>query len=137
MMKKVFLLIGLLGLVVSCSLNDDDTNVNYEFVPVVEYELPDTLVFGQRYQFPVRFISPSSCYQFYGFDYDRKDSTRFVYVVNKVFEDETCTQTPTDTLEALLNFEVVYQYNYIFKFFNGFHENDDATYLTDTIPVKL
>ncbi|WP_236638692.1 hypothetical protein [Leeuwenhoekiella aestuarii] len=136
MMKKVFLLIGLLGLVVSCSLDDNNTNVNYEFVPVVDYELPDTLVYGQRYQFPVSYVSPSSCNQFYGFDYDIEDSTRFVYVVNKVFENETCTETPTDTVETLLNFEVVYKYDYIFKFFNGVDENDEATYLTDTIPVK-
>ncbi|WP_128759268.1 hypothetical protein [Leeuwenhoekiella marinoflava] len=136
MMKKVFLLIGLLGLVVSCSLDDDNTNVNYEFVPVVDYELPDTLVYGKRYQLPVRYVSPTSCNQFYGFDYDRKDSTRFVFVVNKVFENETCTETPTDTVEQLLKFEVVYEYDYIFKFFNGLDENDEATYLTDTIPVK-
>ena len=135
-MKKVFLLIGLLGLVVSCSLDDDNTNVNYEFVPVVDYELPDTLVYGKRYQLPVRYVSPTSCNQFYGFDYDRKDSTRFVFVVNKVFENEIWTETPTDTIEATLNFEVVYEYDYIFKFFNGLDENDEATYLTDTIPVK-
>ncbi|MFI8377851.1 hypothetical protein [Leeuwenhoekiella sp. NPDC079379] len=135
MMKKVFLLLALLALVVSCSLDDDGRNVSYEFVPITDYELPDSLVLGQKYQFPIKYVSPTDCNAFYGFEYDRKDSTRFVFVVNQVFENENCTTT-TDTVEATLNFEVLYNYTYVFKFFKGLDANDKPTYITQEIPVK-
>lgn len=135
MMKKVFLLLGLLALVVSCSLDDEGQNVSYKFVPVADFELPDSLVLGQRYQFPIKYVSPSDCNAFYGFEYDRIDSTRFVYIVNQVLENTDCEVT-TDTITASLNFEVLYNYTYVFKFFSGFDSNDEPTFKTQEVPVK-
>ncbi|RXG24394.1 hypothetical protein DSM00_182 [Leeuwenhoekiella aequorea] len=135
MMKKVFLLLALLTLVVSCSLDDDGRNVSYEFVPIAKYELPDSLVFGKNYEFPISYVSPTDCNAFYGFEYDRRDSTRLIFIVNQVLESENCLPT-TDTVETTLNFEVLYNYTYVFKFFNGFDANDEPTYITEEVPVK-
>ncbi len=135
-MKKVFLILGLLGLVTSCSLDDDRAELNYEVQPVVDFELPDTLVWGQRYNFKVRYISPTSCNYFFDFDYAQRDSTRFVYIIDAVYEEEMCTDTPTDTTTVYLPFETRYNYDYIFKFYTGEDENGEDTFITDTIPVK-
>ncbi|PHQ30802.1 hypothetical protein [Leeuwenhoekiella nanhaiensis] len=135
-MKKVFLILALLGLITSCSLDDDRVQINYELQPVVDYELPDTLVWGQRYNFKIRYVSPTSCNYFYDFDYARQDSTRLIYVFEGVYEEEMCTDTPTDTVSVYLPFETRYNYDYIFKFYAGEDENGEDLFITDTIPVK-
>ena len=136
-MKKVFLILGLLAVVTSCSLDDDGKRIlDYNLQPIVDYEIPDTLIYGNRYNFKIRYISPSTCNTFIDFDYRYQDSTRFVYVIDARFEDEVCTETPTDTVTKILNFETLNLYDYIFKFYTGDDEDGNPTFITDTIPVK-
>ena len=134
-MKKVFLLLGVLGLITSCSLDDDAEQYSFEAVGVDNATLPDTLIYGQRYQFPISYTPPTSCYQFYGFDFQRQDSTRYVTVINRVVENDTCQENTTQ-VEQDLDFEVLYRYKYVFKFYQGNDTNDEPIYLTKTIPVK-
>lgn len=134
-MKKVFLFLGIAALLASCSVDDDTIDFRFEAMPVAEVEFPDSLVIGDRYQIPVKYVSPSTCHYFEGYDYTRQDSTRFVYVVNRVLERNDC-ETTTDTVETNLNLEVLYNYTYVFKFFKGYDENDEPEYLTVEVPVK-
>ena len=135
-MKKVFLLIGVLGLITSCSLNDDEgQQFRFEAVPVQNATLPDTLIYGEQYQIPVSYVPPANCYYFDGFNYQRQDSTRYVAVINRVFENESC-DTNTQEVEQILNFEVLYTYKYVFKFYQGDDANGDPIYLTKIVPVK-
>jgi len=134
-MKKVFLLLGVLGLVTSCSLDDDTEQYSFEAVAVDDATLPDTLVFGQVYHFPVSYTPPTNCYEFYGFDYKREDSTRYVAVINRVVENETC-QENTVQVQQELDFEVLYRHKYVFKFYQGVDANEEPVYLTKTVPVK-
>lgn len=137
-MKKVFLCMALLGVLSSCSLDDDGEGINYHFevVPVENVTLPDTLVLGERYQLPIMYSRPTSCYAFDGFDYEREDSTRYVYVVNRVFDQSGCEPLDNNVTEAILNFDVLYDYTYIFNFYQGQDEDDEPIYLTKTVPVK-
>ncbi|MEH6408174.1 MAG: hypothetical protein V7767_12915 [Leeuwenhoekiella sp.] len=138
-MKKVFLFMGLLGLITSCSVDDDNRQqFRYEVVPVEDVTLPDSLVLGQTYEIPVSFVKPTACYYFEGFDYQRQDSTRYVAVVNRVLDDTACADTDvtTDPTEEILDFEVLYTYDYVFKFYQGNDSNDEPIYLTKVVPVK-
>jgi ABC-type enterochelin transport system substrate-binding protein len=139
-MKKVFLILGLAALVTSCSLNDDDgQNVNIEYAKITNVELPDTLVIGNRYSFPIT-SEINDCSSFYGFQVDPtnptlKDSIRYVGALNRVVENANCG-TSTDTISNNLNFEVLFDYSYTFKFLTDFDANDKPIYLTKVIPVK-
>ncbi len=134
-MKKVFLFLVIAVMVASCSIDDDTVDFRFEAAPVAGVTFPDSLVLGERYQIPVRYVPPSTCHYFEGYDYTRQDSLRYVYVVNRVIEQDNC-ETATDTIEANLNLEVLYDYTYVFKFFKGYDANDEAEYLTVEVPVK-
>ncbi len=136
MMKKVFLVLGLLGLITSCSLNDDNgTNQQLVFVAIDSVQLPDTLVFGQQYELPISYTQPGNCYNFYDFQYEATDSTRYIGVINTVNTSIACDSTPrVDTRK--LNLDVRYDNTYVFKFYQGDDANGDAKYLTKNVPVK-
>jgi hypothetical protein len=139
-MKKVFLILGIVALVTSCSLNDDDgQNVNFEYAKITNVKLPDTLILGNAYSFPVT-SEVSDCSTFYNFDVrpvqpNPQDSLRYVGVLNRVLEDANCG-TATDTITKDLNFEVLYDHSYTFKFWQGVDADDEPIYLTKTVPVK-
>ncbi len=136
MMKKVFLLIGLLGLITSCSLDDEGQVVSYQALPIADYELPESFVYGERYQLPVSFVLPTTCHEFYNFEAAREDSTRFVYAISQVLESDMCTDTPNDTVSTFLNFDVIYRYTYVFKMYKGDDENGEPIYETQEVPVE-
>ena len=136
MMKKFFLVLGLLGMVTACSLNDDDgANLRLERLAVDSVDIPDTLVYGEQYSFPVSYTQPSDCYGFYGFNYGGQDSTRIIEVINSVSTTMTCDSTAVvDTRD--LDFEVRYENTYVFKFYQGVDASGDPIYLTKNVPVK-
>ncbi len=139
-MKKVFLILGLAALVTSCSLNDDDgQKVDIKFANITNVELPDTLIIGNRYSFPIT-SEVSDCSTFYGFQVNpsnpsSQDSIRYVGALNTVQEAANCG-TATDTVSNNLNFEVLYDYSYTFNFLTGFDASDKPIYLTKIVPVK-
>jgi len=140
-MKKVFLILGIAALVTSCSLNDDDSgqNVDYEFANIVNVQVPDTLIMGNKYSFPIT-SEVSDCSTFYGFDVrpsqgTSTDSIRYIGAINRVLENSDCG-TATDTITRDLDFEVLYDYTYSFKFLTGFDASEEPIYLTKTVPVK-
>ncbi|MGB3775377.1 MAG: hypothetical protein WA951_08985 [Leeuwenhoekiella sp.] len=134
-MKKVFLVLMLMGVILSCSINDDEgQDVNFEFVSITNADLPDTLIFGNRYTFPIT-SEVSDCSTYYGLRVDPQDSIRFVAAVNTVREGVDCSGT-TDTIVNNLDFEVIYNYTYVFKFLTGVNANGENTYITKNIPVR-
>ncbi|HEA28611.1 MAG TPA: hypothetical protein ENH91_01215 [Leeuwenhoekiella sp.] len=139
-MKKVFLILGLAAMVISCSLNDDEgQNVNYELARITNVELPDTLVMGNSYSFSIT-SEMSDCSTFYGFQVDPsnpgpQDSIRYVGVLNRVLESVNCDEAK-DTLSHDLDFLVLNDYTYIFNFLTGVDADNEPIYLTKTIPVK-
>ena len=70
-MKKLMLLLLLGVCITACSI-DDEEDFEFEFVNVESVNLPDTLVFGNTYQFEVVYNRPTECHFFAGFDYAKK-----------------------------------------------------------------
>jgi len=124
--------------VVSCSLDDDEANFHYEFVPVIAAEFPENFVLGSTYTIPVEFARPTECHFFSNFSFQRPDNTtRRIGVVNSVFTDRNCPETASEEAvkEMSFDFVVIYEGTYTFQFWSG--ENADGTnqYLEIQVPV--
>lgn len=139
-MKKLFFFIAGLVLITGCSSEDDSVIFNYDVVPIVNVNLPDTLVFGAEYNFPIQYYRPTNCYVFEGFDYSKEDSTRYVAVINRVYDTGNCNTLSEDNDESFIEedfaFKVLYDYTYTFKFFQGMNSSEEAQYLVIKVPVK-
>lgn len=139
-MKKVFLVLALALLIVSCSLNDDDgQNIQYQFARITEVELPDTLEIGNSYTFYIT-SEESECSLFNNFEVQTvNDSTLTIGALNRILIQENCSTTK-DTVIEKVGFNATNRYNLIdsftFQFLQGADVNDEPIYLTRTIPLK-
>jgi len=122
-MKKLLLLLAVVVVLVSCSLEEDKLKFHVEFLPVVPVELPEVMHRGQTYTIKVNYSRPNDCYYFDGF-YHEMDGLKHVFAVQAlVIQDASCE--PLDTLtveEASFDFTCPQNYgesNYFFKFYRG------------------
>lgn len=138
-MKKILLLVFLVSLLVSCSLDDSSSpDFTYKLAAVVSVEIPDTLIFQQVYDFDIEYKQPSTCNVFYGYDYRVKGNERFIGVKNTVYLDDNCEDLAEDnTAHHDLSFLVERGDHYIFKFWQGIDDEGEPVYLTKEVPVKL
>ncbi|SHI83304.1 hypothetical protein SAMN04488096_10525 [Mesonia phycicola] len=139
-MKKYLLYILITIIAVSCNLDDNDTEyLSYELVPVNNVNIPDTLDYGEQYDFEISYIKPSTCHTFSGFDYNQEGNTRVIAVVNSVYFDENtdCTTLEEEIESETLPFEVLREDNYIFKFWQGIDDVGEYIYLIKEIPVRV
>ncbi|MFP2997880.1 hypothetical protein ABN763_18345 [Spongiivirga sp. MCCC 1A20706] len=137
-MKKTLLLFMLLLTAVSCSLDDDDANFHYEFVPVVAAEFPENFVLGSTYTIPVEFARPTECHFFSNFSFTRPDNTtRRIGVVNSVFTDRDCSDISGDESIQTNSFDfmVIYEGTYTFQFWTGEDADGNNQYLEIQVPV--
>jgi len=134
-MKKLIVFFVLLGTLVSCSL-DDDNSVNYHFeiLPIESVEIPDQFTLGETYPITVHYIKPSSCYVFNDFYYVKELNERTIAVVNTVYENQSCTEAQ-EMAEATFNFFVTSNGTYVFKFWQGVDESGNDLYYIVEVPV--
>ncbi|HET8809671.1 MAG TPA: hypothetical protein VFM65_05340 [Flavobacteriaceae bacterium] len=136
-MKKVVLISVVFLSLLGCLPNDEHTTFTQELVPIVSVSVPDTLVFREDYTFEITYDRPSNCHAFRGFWYEKNENERIIGVINDVYNNPNC-QAPEDSLAtAELNFEVLRDDFYIFKFWQGEDENGEPIYLTKEVPVKM
>ena len=133
-MKKLMLLLLLSVCITACSI-DDEEDFEFEFVNVESVNLPDTLVFGNTYQFEVVYNRPTECHFFAGFDYAKNQNTREVAVINAFEQNQSCPEMENLTGTTDLNFIVERDDFYIFKFYQGEDSNGNAQFLTVEVPV--
>ena len=113
-MKKLMLLLLLGVCITACSI-DDEEDFEFEFVNVESVNLPDTLVFGNTYQFEVVYNRPTECHFFAGFDYAKNQNTREVAVINAFEQNQSCPEMENLTGTTDLNFIVERDDFYIFQ----------------------
>ncbi len=134
-MKKL-IFIALLCSLISCGL-DDDTNQGFDFdlVPILDVELPDELKKDSIYNLGIRYLRPTNCHAFRGFDYNRNDNERIVAIVNTVARSEECSTLENDTVAVTLRLHVVQDDVYIFKFWQGKDADGENQFLVNEVPV--
>lgn len=137
-MKKIALLVVTVFAFGSCAIDEESSPGFYPaLVPVVSVEMPNELVFGEKYTFDITYKKPSSCHIFAGFSYEQDRDVRIVGAIMNVFTDETCEDLTDKTETKGLDFEVRYNEPYIFKFWQGRDENGNDIYLVKKVPVVM
>jgi len=139
-MKKVLSILMLFVASVSftaCSLDDDGTNFKYVNLEVVSVEVPDSFDLGQVYDIKVTYLNPNDCTYFEGFDIHKHEVTeREVYPIGaELVDQDDCEESATE-VEVTLKFEVIYEEDYLFKFWTGKNADGEDEYLEVTVPVN-
>ncbi len=128
----LFLLLGL----TACELEDD--SIKYHFVPlqITSVDMPDSFTLNETYEISVTFIRPSSCTFFEGFDVRQADTTiRNVVAIGSEIDDQQCAQVVEEVTESF-NFLVIYDQDYLFRFWTGEDENGVSEYLEISVPIN-
>lgn len=138
MKKNILVLLVILGSIFSCSLDDDvSPTFTFDYAPVDSVSIPDTLNYGEIYNFEVTYERASTCHAFEGYEYAKDTNVRTIGVVNRVYLDADCEELEGELVTQDLPFEVIRQDYYIFKFWQGTDANGENIFLTIEVPVKV
>jgi len=135
--KLTFSLLFLAALTfLGCSL-DDDENFHFVAFPITSVEMPETFAINETYEIKVTYTRASDCAYFEGFDVVKEDqTTRNVAAIGSMLSDSEDCQEVLQEVETSFNFIVLYDQNYLFKFYTGEDENGEAQYLEIEVPVN-
>ncbi len=139
-MKKFFVLLAVFGLVVSCSMDDDNKQFDLEFLPVISVDAPETVTPGQTAYFKLYYKRPNDCYFVNGFDYTAEGNVRKVAVQSIIVEDSNCQSLANAEAEHIdMPFVCPPTYDtesYVFRFYQGTDAtSNEESYLEVTVPV--
>jgi hypothetical protein len=120
----------------SCKLEDDSVNFRFVALEIVDVDMPESFELNETYEITVRFLRPSACVFFEGFDVTPDGTTtRNVVAIGSDFYEQVCTQA-VEEQEASFNFICLYEGTYLFKFWTGEDENGNQQYLEVEVPVN-
>ncbi|MDN3491642.1 hypothetical protein [Winogradskyella bathintestinalis] len=135
MKKYALLTILFLTILTSCSVDDgDSTYISTETLPIESVELPEQFAFNETYEILITYNRPTACHRFYNFFYDIHENERTIAVINSVYQDASCEESP-ESVTVSLNFIVTGTETYVFKFFQGYDEEGEEQYLVVEVPV--
>jgi hypothetical protein len=137
-MKKLFLLILISLLYVSCSTESEAEDVTFELLPVNTIELPTSFKVNKENIIKVKFIRPTDCYAFNKFYNEQDGATRTFVVESTVFENGSCSALASGNNVAtqILKFRPEQIGEYTLKFWQGKDMNGDDLFLTYNILVE-
>ena len=135
-MKKFIVLFAMLGLLASCSLDDNNSDsYSYHVLPVASYIVPANFKLGQTYEITLKYQKPTACYVFEGIYFSKNLNTRTIAVQASVNDDQICTQEVPALSETKFNFNVTSTGSYIFKFYKGTDTDGKDIFEDVEIPV--
>lgn len=139
-MKKTFYAVILLMLGLSsnsCDLNDDGPNFHFVPIQITEVEIPASFELNEVYEIDVSYLLPDGCTYFEGFDFTKPElTTRTVVVVGAKRTDQVACPEIAQEGVATINFEVIYNQPYLFKFWQGEDADGEQQYLEIEVPVN-
>ncbi len=133
-MKKL-LILSLILLLASCSIDGDSTDYSFEVLPVQSVDIPEEFQLGETYPITISYFRPSTCHSFKEFYYLKENNIRTVAPINYVFENNNCNNLEDVLVDETFNFIVTSNGSYIFKFWQGEDTNGEDQYLTIEVPV--
>lgn len=134
-LNKVLGLAALMVLSVGCS---DDLQENFRLVnlKILEADMPEAFMLNETYTIFVTYERMNGCVYFEGFDVHEPElTTREIVAIGTELEEADCTEAITQA-QASFNFNVLHEGTYTFRFFSGFDENNQATYLEYSVAVE-
>lgn len=141
-MKQILTSLVLVLLAVTCTIDDSINQFDfaYELSPIRTVQMPDTVVFAERYAIDIGFENQTNCNTFLGFDITMNDDEheRIISVVSSVFlDEEKCEDYEAPVIKTeTLEFDVRRDDYYILKFWQGTDSLGQPVFLTKEIIVK-
>lgn len=135
-MKKLAVILISIICFSSCDLDDtENVVITYETVPIESVSIPDTLVYGESYDFDINYRHLTTCHSFEGFDYQKDGHERTISVINRVYNDSNTCEELEEVITEKLNFNVQSNDFYIFNFWTGTNSDGTPVYITKEVPV--
>uniref|UniRef100_UPI00404B3423 hypothetical protein n=1 Tax=Flavobacterium sp. TaxID=239 RepID=UPI00404B3423 len=135
-MKKIILLLSIIFLTISCSVDDNRVDVHYEALPIESVDIPDSFTLGETHPITVRYFRPSTCHAFSGFYYEKDLNIRTIGVQTRVLEVSNCEELTDELVEEILYFYVSSNGSYVFKFWKGKDAQGEDMFLEIEVPVN-
>ncbi len=137
MKKSIYsLLFCGLFLLMGCNNDDDGVSFHYEALKIIRAEVPEEFELYQVYDISVVMLRPDDCTLIDGFDITKPAlTTRDVVAIGTVLEKNECTDTNQEVTQSF-RFEVLYQNDYLFRFYTGEDPNGDPQYIELEVPVR-
>ncbi|MBT8307401.1 MAG: hypothetical protein KJN85_10735 [Maribacter sp.] len=121
----------------SCDLGDDGPN--FHFVPLVieSVEMPESFDLNETYEINVTYTIPDGCTFYEGFDVVKEATSirKVVAVGAKRTDQEACTEVVRQEM-ASFDFVVLYDQEYLFRFYQGEDANGEQQFLEVEVPVN-
>ncbi|MFN4026088.1 MAG: hypothetical protein ACK4IZ_01435 [Flavobacterium sp.] len=135
-MKKIFPVVTLLFLLLSCSI-ESDTRYALELLPVESVEIPTEMTLGETYQFKMNYRLPTTCHDYNAIYYHKDLNVRTIAIESAVKQQNNCQErTENNLYECTFDFLVTSNGSYIFKFWHGKDEQGNDVFLEYEIPVN-
>jgi len=134
MIKNILTLALILLTVSSCSLEDENSNLSIETLPIKEAMVPQEFEYGAIYTLKVVYDLPSGCHSFYDLYYQYESTARIIAINSVVNTNLACTEA---LIEREFEFEVsvTQQEDYIFKFWKGTDSTGNDIFEEIIVPV--
>ena len=134
MIKNILTLALILLTVSSCSLEDENSNLSIETLPIKEAMVPQEFEYGAIYTQKVVYDLPSGCHSFYDLYYQYESTARIIAINSVVNTNLACTEA---LIEREFEFEVsvTQQEDYIFKFWKGTDSTGNDIFEEIIVPV--
>ena len=136
-MKKTFLFIlcCITILLNSCGLEDDNVNIRFIPLQIVNADFPETFTLNETYSIDVTYIIPNNCVAFEGFDISNLDVTsRNIVAIGSEREGEVCNLIAVEAQDSF-EFTCLYEGVYYFRLWVGESENGEQQYIEIEVPV--
>lgn len=128
---------GFLGSIflVSCVSDDDNFFQTSLVSPILEANVPDTMVVGETYTLEITYQKESDCHTFSNFEaVNQGDSLYFVRAITTFTQSSNCDQVAEGVLREV-DFTNDYESNFTFKFLQDKDSIGDFNYLDKEVIV--
>jgi ABC-type dipeptide/oligopeptide/nickel transport system permease subunit len=136
MFKKILIVTIVIFTLLSCSIDDDNSNFSIETLPIKEAIIPTEFIFGESYTLKVIYDLPSGCHSFYDLFYQYEGTARIV-AINPIVDNASACTLATIEKEYTFVVNVRQQEDYTFKFWKGTDDNGDDIFEEVVVPVSL
>lgn len=138
-MRKIFLLMLLPFLSLSCSKESETEDVTLELLPVSQVELPNNFSTDKENIIKVKFVRPTECYAFNKFYYESSGSLSTIAIESKVVRGNNggCPPLQSNGVTTQnFKFSPEDSGEYTLKFWQGKGEDGTDLFLTYDIIVE-
>lgn len=122
-------------LMIGCDVNDDGFFQSSQVSPILNANVPDTMIIGESYSLEVTYQKDSDCHTFSNFDVlPQGDSLVFVRAVTLFTQASNCSQDALGELKEL-EFDNTFETNFTFKFLNDVDNEGEPVYIDKEVVV--